>query len=72
MKPDVAMGLALAQARRVSGRTHPNPAVGAVVIRGSQVLGRGSTRPYGGPHAEVVALRSATRRAGAAADAGRL
>lgn len=70
MKPEAAMRLALAQARRVTGRTFPNPAVGAVVFRGSRVLGRGATRPYGGPHAEVLALHSATRRAGARAVRG--
>jgi diaminohydroxyphosphoribosylaminopyrimidine deaminase/5-amino-6-(5-phosphoribosylamino)uracil reductase len=64
MKPDAAMRLALSQARRASGRTFPNPAVGAVVFRGNLVLGRGATRPPGGAHAEVLALDSATRRAG--------
>jgi diaminohydroxyphosphoribosylaminopyrimidine deaminase/5-amino-6-(5-phosphoribosylamino)uracil reductase len=39
--------------------------VGAVVLRGDRVLGRGHTRPAGGPHAEVVALDSALRRFGA-------
>ncbi len=58
---------ALAQARRASGRTWPSPAVGAVVFRGRRVLGRGHTRPPGGPHAEIVALEQARRRAGAAA-----
>ena len=58
------MRAALAQARRASGRTFPNPAVGAVVLRGDRVLGRGFTRPPGGPHAEVVALESAARRHG--------
>jgi diaminohydroxyphosphoribosylaminopyrimidine deaminase/5-amino-6-(5-phosphoribosylamino)uracil reductase len=61
------MRLALAQARRASGRTWPNPPVGAVVVRGDRVLGRGFTRPPGGPHAEVVALDAARRRHGAAA-----
>jgi diaminohydroxyphosphoribosylaminopyrimidine deaminase/5-amino-6-(5-phosphoribosylamino)uracil reductase len=61
------MRLALAQARRASGRTWPNPPVGAVVVRGERVLGRGYTRPPGGPHAEVVALDAARRRHGAAA-----
>jgi diaminohydroxyphosphoribosylaminopyrimidine deaminase/5-amino-6-(5-phosphoribosylamino)uracil reductase len=61
------MRLALAQARRALGRTFPNPAVGAVVFRGDRVLGRGATRPPGGPHAEVVALARAARRHGAAA-----
>ncbi|MEB2345610.1 MAG: bifunctional diaminohydroxyphosphoribosylaminopyrimidine deaminase/5-amino-6-(5-phosphoribosylamino)uracil reductase RibD [Deltaproteobacteria bacterium] len=61
------MRLALGQARRALGRTFPNPAVGAVVFRGGRVLGRGATRPPGGPHAEIVALAQAARRHGAAA-----
>jgi len=58
------MGLALGQARRGQGRTFPNPSVGAVVFRGDRVLGRGVTRPPGGPHAEVVALEAALARYG--------
>jgi diaminohydroxyphosphoribosylaminopyrimidine deaminase/5-amino-6-(5-phosphoribosylamino)uracil reductase len=65
MKPEAAMRIALAAAKRAAGRTHPNPPVGAVVYRGDQVLGRGATRPVGGAHAEVVALKSAERRFGA-------
>lgn len=61
------MRLALAQARRARGSTFPNPPVGAVVYRGERVLGRGYTRPPGGPHAEVVALERAARRHGARA-----
>jgi diaminohydroxyphosphoribosylaminopyrimidine deaminase/5-amino-6-(5-phosphoribosylamino)uracil reductase len=61
------MALALALGRRGLGRTWPNPAVGAVVVRdegaGALVVGRGWTQPGGRPHAEVEALR----RAGAAA-----
>jgi len=67
MSPEAAMRLALAQARRASGRTFPNPAVGAVVLRGARVLGRGFTRPAGGAHAEVVAIEAARRRHGDAA-----
>jgi diaminohydroxyphosphoribosylaminopyrimidine deaminase/5-amino-6-(5-phosphoribosylamino)uracil reductase len=61
------MRLALAAARRSRGRTYPNPPVGAVVFQGERVLGRGSTRPVGGPHAEVVAIEAALRRHGARA-----
>ena len=61
------MRLALAQARRADGTTWPNPPVGAVVFRGDRVLGRGFTRPPGGPHAEIVALAGARRRHGPAA-----
>lgn len=64
------MRAALAQARRASGRVWPNPAVGAVVVRGARVLGAGCTQPPGGPHAELVAIRRATLRHGAAAVRG--
>ena len=59
------MRLALREAHRAAGRTFPNPGVGAVVFRAGRVLGRGFTRPPGGPHAEIVALEAARRRDGA-------
>ena len=62
--------LALESARRGEGRTYPNPSVGAVVFKGPKILGRGFTRPAGGPHAEVVALRAAVRQHGARAVRG--
>ncbi len=45
------------------GRTSPNPAVGAVVVRGGRRIGRGYHRRAGGAHAEVFALRQAGERA---------
>ena len=54
---------ALAEARRALGRTHPNPAVGAVVVKDGQIVGRGHTAPAGGPHAEVRAIADAGPRA---------
>src|SRR3954467_8175075 len=53
------MALALALGRRGKGRTFPNPAVGAVIVRDGVVVGRGWTQPGGRPHAEVEALRRA-------------
>jgi diaminohydroxyphosphoribosylaminopyrimidine deaminase/5-amino-6-(5-phosphoribosylamino)uracil reductase len=67
MTPEAAMRLALREAKKGAGTTFPNPCVGAVVIRGETVLGRGHTRPVGGAHAEIVAIERATRRHGAAA-----
>src|SRR2546430_13881301 len=57
------MAQALALAWRGTGRTSPNPPVGAVVARQGKVVGTGYHRHAGGPHAEVVALRQAGRRA---------
>src|SRR5437867_12523177 len=57
------MSLAFALGRRGLGRTWPNPAVGAVIIRddgaGPVIVGRGWTQPGGRPHAETEALRRA-------------
>lgn len=53
------MRAALSLARLALGRTAPNPAVGAVVVRDDRIVGRGHTQPPGGPHAEVLALREA-------------
>ncbi|MGN6750779.1 MAG: bifunctional diaminohydroxyphosphoribosylaminopyrimidine deaminase/5-amino-6-(5-phosphoribosylamino)uracil reductase RibD [Xanthobacteraceae bacterium] len=62
------MALALALGRRGLGRTWPNPAVGAVVVKNGEVVGRGWTQPGGRPHAEAEALR----RAGVMARGGTL
>jgi diaminohydroxyphosphoribosylaminopyrimidine deaminase/5-amino-6-(5-phosphoribosylamino)uracil reductase len=53
------MALALALGRRGQGRTWPNPAVGAVIVKDGVIVGRGWTQPGGRPHAEVEALRRA-------------
>ncbi len=51
-----AMALAVEQGLKGRGRTAPNPPVGAILVRGGEVVGRGFTQPAGGPHAEIVAL----------------
>lgn len=55
------MRQALALARRGCGRTSPNPMVGAVVIKGGKIIGRGWHHAAGKPHAEIEALRAANR-----------
>jgi diaminohydroxyphosphoribosylaminopyrimidine deaminase/5-amino-6-(5-phosphoribosylamino)uracil reductase len=53
------MQLALTLGRRGQGRTWPNPAVGAVVVKDGVIVGRGWTQAGGRPHAEPVALAHA-------------
>jgi len=57
------MAAALRLGRRELGLTSPNPAVGALVVdtrgEGPRIIGRGATRPPGGPHAERLALAQA-------------
>lgn len=57
------MQMALELALRGTGRTSPNPLVGAVVVRDRQVVGRGYHKRYGGAHAEVNALEEAAEKA---------
>ncbi len=53
------MQRALDLARRGEGRTRPNPPVGALVVKGNEVVGEGFHPRAGEPHAEIFALRQA-------------
>lgn len=53
------MKRALELAEKGLGRTSPNPAVGAVVVRGGRIVGEGYHEYAGGPHAEAHALDQA-------------
>ena len=55
------MRLALRLAKRGYGLTSPNPTVGAVLVKGGKIIGRGRTAPAGGPHAEIEAIRDAQK-----------
>ena len=59
--------LALKEARKGWGGTHPNPMVGAVIVEGGQVVATGYHKAAGEAHAEVDALRSLGRKPGAGA-----
>ena len=54
---------AIRQARKGAGATHPNPAVGAVIVSGQTIVAKGWHRAAGSPHAEVEALKRARQRA---------
>lgn len=49
------------EARTQRFEVAPNPCVGAAVLAGERVVGRGVHEYYGGPHAEVLALQAAER-----------
>ncbi|ACB35199.1 riboflavin biosynthesis protein RibD [Leptothrix cholodnii SP-6] len=55
-----AMAQALALAEQGFGLTEPNPRVGCVIVDAQgRLLGSGHTQQAGGPHAEVMAMRTA-------------
>lgn len=54
---ELFMQHALDLAAKALGRTSPNPAVGAVIVRGRQIIGEGFHHRAGLPHAEIEALR---------------
>ena len=56
---DRYMEQAFALAETGRGRTHPNPLVGAVLVRDGAVVGSGSHLAAGEDHAEVIALKEA-------------
>ena len=53
------MKIALNLAKRGKGMTSPNPMVGAVVVKGGKIIGKGYHEGPGNPHAEVIALNMA-------------
>jgi len=57
---------AIKVARKGWGRVHPNPLVGCILVREGVVVGEGWHQEYGGPHAEVHALREAGDKASGA------
>ena len=60
------MAETIALAEKAAGRTSPNPMVGAILVKGGEVVGRGYHQRAGGPHAETLAIKEAgTKAAGA-------
>ena len=55
------MQTALQLAQRGIGSVEPNPAVGAVIVKDNQVIGKGYHTKFGGPHAEINALKDCAR-----------
>lgn len=57
------MRLAIRQAKKGLGKTGPNPVVGCVIVKDDKIVSRGSHMHFGGPHAEIVALKKAGKKA---------
>jgi diaminohydroxyphosphoribosylaminopyrimidine deaminase/5-amino-6-(5-phosphoribosylamino)uracil reductase len=64
-----AMARALELAARGAATTQPNPRVGCVIAKDGKIIGEGWHERAGGPHAEVVALRSVQSSPGGLANA---
>jgi diaminohydroxyphosphoribosylaminopyrimidine deaminase/5-amino-6-(5-phosphoribosylamino)uracil reductase len=58
------MQIALRLARRGLGNVEPNPAVGAVIVKNSRIIGRGWHKKFGGTHAEINALENCRKQGG--------
>lgn len=56
------MELAISLARKSEGKTHPNPCVGAVIVKNGRIVGRGFYSGFGKDHAEVEAIKDAGSR----------
>ncbi len=52
------MRFALDLAAKGNGTVNPNPMVGAVIVKNNEIIGQGYHSVYGGPHAEIEALKS--------------
>lgn len=50
------MQMALKLAQRGIGSVEPNPAVGCIIVKQNQIVGKGWHKKFGGPHAEITAL----------------
>jgi diaminohydroxyphosphoribosylaminopyrimidine deaminase/5-amino-6-(5-phosphoribosylamino)uracil reductase len=57
------MQTALKLAQRGIGSVEPNPAVGAVIVKANQIIGRGWHKKFGAPHAEINALEDCKKLA---------
>ena len=55
------MKKALELARKGEGYVNPNPLVGAVIVKGGEIIGQGYHEFFGGNHAEINAIKSSIK-----------
>jgi diaminohydroxyphosphoribosylaminopyrimidine deaminase/5-amino-6-(5-phosphoribosylamino)uracil reductase len=56
---NIIMQRCLELARNGAGMVNPNPMVGCVIVRNGKIVGEGFHKKFGGPHAEIFALKRA-------------
>ena len=57
------MQLAIKEAKKGTSKTCPNPLVGCVIVKNKKVIATGYHKRFGGPHAEIIALKKAAAKA---------
>ena len=55
------MSIALKNASKGRGKVSPNPMVGCVLVKDGEIISEGYHQEFGGPHAEVMAIRNARK-----------
>ena len=58
---DLFMSRAMELAKQGRGQVSPNPMVGCILVHDGNIIGEGYHEVYGGPHAEIMALRNARK-----------
>ena len=56
------MAHAIKLANKYKGLTHPNPTVGAVIVKNNRIIGEGFHKGAGFPHAEIEAIQDAIKK----------
>jgi diaminohydroxyphosphoribosylaminopyrimidine deaminase / 5-amino-6-(5-phosphoribosylamino)uracil reductase len=63
MNEETLMQRCIEIARNGIGKVSPNPMVGCVIVRNGKIVGEGFHQQFGGPHAEIIALLRARKKA---------
>tara|TARA_B100000953_G_scaffold205219_1_gene169239 strand:- start:3288 stop:3581 length:294 start_codon:yes stop_codon:yes gene_type:complete len=58
---ELFMSRAIELAKQGRGHVSPNPMVGCVLVLDGDIIGEGYHEEFGGPHAEVMAMRNARK-----------
>ena len=58
---DLFMSRAIELAKQGRGHVSPNPMVGCVLMHAGDIIGEGYHEEFGGPHAEIMALRNSRK-----------